>query len=153
LFEHLFETETIVPAARDRVFLFFSDAGNLARLTPASLDFRVLTESPFAMKEGALIDYRIKLHGFPMRWKTRIVQWNPPLEFIDEQLKGPYRIWIHHHRFEELPGGKTLMRDQVRYALPLPPFGEVALPWVRAEVRRIFEFRKQAILEIFPGED
>jgi hypothetical protein len=99
--EHLLETETTIPASRKNVFAFFSDASNLGRLTPPSLGLRILTPLPIRMGEGALIDYRILLRGLPMRWRTRICRWNPPFEFIDEQLKGPYRRWIHHHTFEE----------------------------------------------------
>ena len=150
MFEHEFVAETTIPADRDKVFAFFSDAGNLMRLTPPTLGFEILTPQPIPMREGALIDYKIRLHGLPMRWRTRIREWNPPFAFVDEQLKGPYRLWVHRHSFADAPGGGTAMRDVVRYALPIPPFGEVALPFVRAEIRGIFEFRRRAILEFFP---
>jgi ligand-binding SRPBCC domain-containing protein len=149
MFQHQFAADTFIPADRGEVFSFFSDAGNLMRLTPSSLGFEILTPGPIAMREGALIDYRIKLHRVPMRWRTRICKWDPPTGFVDEQLRGPYRLWVHSHFFADAPGG-TAMRDVVRYALPLPPFGEVALPFVRREIRGIFEFRRKAILEIFP---
>jgi ligand-binding SRPBCC domain-containing protein len=148
--EHDFSTETLVPAPLSEVFPFFSDAGNLMRLTPATLGFHILTPQPIPMHEGALIDYRIRLRGLPMRWRTRISRWNPPFEFIDEQLAGPYRKWVHRHTFEEAANGATLMRDHVRYALPLPPFGEIVLPFVRAEIAGIFEFRRRVLLELFP---
>lgn len=147
--EHRFTTECTVPANRDEVFAFFSDAANLARITPPSLGFRILTPSPIAMREGTLIDYRIHLHGIPMKWRTLISRWNPPHEFADEQLRGPYRTWIHTHRFEALENGHTLMRDDVRYSLPFAPFSAVALPFVRREIAGIFEFRKRVIQEIF----
>ncbi|HEU4679519.1 MAG TPA: SRPBCC family protein [Terrimicrobiaceae bacterium] len=146
---HLLETQTMIPATRREVFGFFSDASNLERITPPSLGFTIRTPLPICMEEGALIDYTILLHGLPMRWRTRISVWNPPSEFIDEQLIGPYKKWIHHHTFEEV-AGKTLMRDRVDYALPFSPFGDLVLPWVRNELRGIFEFRRQAILSIFP---
>ena len=149
--EHLFEAATTIPASRQTVFSFFSDASNLMRLTPPSLGFQILAPLPIRMEEGALIDYKILLRGLPMRWRTRICRWNPPFEFIDEQLKGPYRKWIHHHTFEEAKSGTTLMSDRVRFALPFPPFGDIALAFVRAEVRAIFEFRRKAILEVFPS--
>jgi ligand-binding SRPBCC domain-containing protein len=148
-FEHAYETETVIPAPRAEVFPFFADASNLGRLTPGSLDFLILTPAPVTMGEGTLIDYRIRLHGVPMRWRTRITSWNPPSGFVDEQLRGPYRLWVHTHTFEDMGNGTTRMRDHVRYALPFPPFGQAALPWVRAEIGRIFEFRRRAILEIF----
>ena len=109
------------------------------RLTPPSLGFKILTPIPITMQEGTLIDYKILLRGLPMRWQTRICRWNPPFEFIDEQLRGPYRKWVHHHTFQEVDSGRTLMRDSVRYALPFPPFGEIVLPIVRVELRGIFE--------------
>jgi ligand-binding SRPBCC domain-containing protein len=149
-FEHIFETETVLPAERARVFEFFSAAENLSRITPPSLGFEIRTPLPVAMGEGALIDYRIRLRGVPMRWRTRICEWNPPHSFVDEQLRGPYRVWVHRHSFSDAPDGGTLMRDEVRYALPFPPLGEVALPFVRWEIRGIFEFRHRAMMEIFP---
>jgi ligand-binding SRPBCC domain-containing protein len=148
--EHLLETETTIPASRKYVFAFFSDASNLGRLTPPSLGLRILTPLPIRMGEGALIDYRILLRGLPMRWRTRICRWNPPFEFIDEQLKGPYRRWIHHHTFEERDSRTTFMRDRVRYALPYAALGDLALPFIQTELWGIFGFRQRVILEIFP---
>lgn len=149
MFVQHFQTETTIPASPPEVFAFFSDAQNLARITPPSLHFQILTPLPLAMHEGALIDYRLRLHGLPMRWRTLISRWNPPFDFIDEQLKGPYRTWIHHHTFIELPNGYTLMKDSVRYALPFPPFGLVALPFVRREVAGIFAYRQKVIKAIY----
>jgi ligand-binding SRPBCC domain-containing protein len=148
--EHLLETETTIPASRKNVFALFSDASNLGRLTPPSLGLRILTPLPIRMGEGALIDYRILLRGLPMRWRTRICRWNPPFEFIDEQLKGPYRRWIHHHTFEERDSRTTFRRDRVRYALPYAALGDLALPFIQTELWGIFEFRQRVILEIFP---
>ncbi len=149
--EHLHESQTTIPAARDEVFAFFSDAGNLTRLTPPSLGFEILSPTPVPMRDGALIDYKIRLHGWPMRWRTRINRWRPSFEFEDEQMSGPYRSWIHRHSFSDAPDGGTVMHDRVRYALPFPPFGELALPFVRAEIRGIFAYRQSAIASIFPG--
>ena len=81
---------------------------------------------------------------------NKITRWNPPHEFVDEQLKGPYRTWIHHHTFEDTGDGHTLMRDHVRYSLPFQPFGEIARPFVKAEIRKIFAYREQILEEIFP---
>lgn len=149
MLEYLFETETTIPAPRQSVFDFFSDASNLERLTPPSLRFQILTPLPVRMAEGTLIDYRIVLRGLRLGWRTRICRWRPPFEFIDEQVKGPYRRWIHHHSFEEKSAGMTFMRDRVRYALPFGALGALALPFIRAELRAIFEFRRKMILVIF----
>lgn len=145
-----FQAETVLPAPLDRVFPFFSDAANLGRITPPSLGFQILTPSPITMQEGTLIDYRINLHGIPMKWRTLISKWNPPHDFVDEQLRGPYRAWIHHHEFTALPNGRTRMRDTVHYSLPFAPFSAVALPFVRHEITGIFAFRQKVMSEFFP---
>jgi ligand-binding SRPBCC domain-containing protein len=148
--DHVFEMETTIPAAREAVFSFFSQADNLMRITPESLHFRIVTAPPIVMKPGTMIDYVIRLHGFPMRWRTLISEWEPPFHFVDEQVKGPYRRWIHRHSFTETVEGHTVMKDHVRYQLPFPPFGLVALPFVRREVEQIFAHRRKVIGEVFP---
>ncbi|MGF1449701.1 MAG: SRPBCC family protein [Opitutales bacterium] len=145
--EHVLQRECFLPYPREQVFPFFADAGNLERITPPSLNFHILTPQPFEMKTGALIDYKLRINGIPARWRTRISEWNPPFSFTDEQLKGPYKQWIHTHTFEERDGG-TLMTDHVRYKLPFYPFGQIALPFVRRQVEGIFTHRNQVIPEI-----
>jgi ligand-binding SRPBCC domain-containing protein len=149
--EELFESVEVA-ADRDTVFAFFSDASNLEVLTPPQLRFRILTPEPIAMRAGALIDYTIRLRGFPVRWRTRIAGWTPPKGFVDEQLRGPYRTWIHTHRFVRTVRG-TLIEDHVRYSLPLGPIGRLALPLVRRELRGIFAYRRAQVLELFGGVD
>ncbi len=146
---HLFRKEIVLAYPREEVFPFFSNAENLERLTPSQIGFQILTPTPIEMKPGALIDYRLRLFGVPVNWKTRISVWNPPHEFVDEQLQGPYREWVHTHRFQE-EGGTTRMTDEVRYRLPLSPLGEVAYPFVRFQVGRIFAYRERALREVFP---
>jgi ligand-binding SRPBCC domain-containing protein len=148
---HLFTCTTTLPAPRAQVFPFFAAPANLGRITPPELHFRIATPAPIDMRAGALIDYRIQLFGFPMRWRTQIARWDPPHEFVDEQLRGPYAEWIHRHTFTDQPGGTTLMRDEVRYRLPLGGVGELALPLVRAQIQRIFRYRQRVILQIFAG--
>lgn len=141
---HVLETETFLPLPREEVFPFFAAAENLERITPRELGFRIITPGPVVVREGRLIDYRLRLFGVPFRWRTRITVWDPPHRFVDEQLSGPYHTWLHGHEFTEVDGG-TLMRDQVRYRLPLHPLGSLALPLVRAQITRIFRFRSGAI--------
>jgi len=141
---HRFATSTVLPLPLDRVFPFFADAANLEVITPPELRFQILTPPPIDMRVGALIRYRLRLMGVPFGWLTRITEWNPPHEFVDEQLKGPYKTWVHRHRFVE-QGGGTRIDDEVLYELPLFPVGEIASPLVRLQVGRIFAYRALAI--------
>lgn len=106
------------PRRREDVFRFFEDAFNLDSITPPLLRFRILTPRPIQMRSGALIDYRLRLRGVPVRWRTRIEEYEPPHRFVDRQVRGPYRLWRHEHRFEEIEGG-TRMTDRVVYITPL----------------------------------
>ena len=111
--EFSFQTELWLPRPREEVFSFFADAHNLQTITPPWVRFEVLTPKPVQMKPGALIDYRIRVHGLPIRWRTEITEWNPPHRFVDVQIRGPYTLWHHTHSFEERDHG-TLCRDHVR---------------------------------------
>lgn len=142
---HTFESRLVIPRPRGEVFAFFADAANLQRITPPWLKFRVLTPTPIAMAEGTLIDYRLRLHGVPLSWRTRISAWEPPHRFVDEQLRGPYRRWVHEHVFVEEDGGTTCL-DRVEYAVPGGAL--VDRLFVRPDVERIFAFRRDALLRI-----
>jgi hypothetical protein len=146
--ESIFESALWLPRPRAEVFAFFADAGNLERLTPPWLRFRILTAAPIAMRPGALIDYRLRIHGVPVRWRTEIRVWEPPARFVDVQVRGPYRLWHHTHTFEEHDGG-TLCGDRVRYAVPGGAVVDRLL--VRGDVERIFAFRRAVLLELFGG--
>ena len=141
-----FKTELWLPPPPEKIFPFFADALNLEILTPPWLNFKVLTPAPIAMRAGALIDYRLRIHGLPVRWRTRIREWQPPHRFVDEQLRGPYRQWIHEHTLEARDGG-TLCRDLVKYAVPLDFL--LHHLFVRRDVETIFNFRTQALKKHF----
>jgi ligand-binding SRPBCC domain-containing protein len=143
--EHVLTREQILPGPPDEVFAFFADAANLEAITPPWLRFRIVTPKPIHMAAGTLIEYRLQLHRIPIRWLTRIEVWEPGQRFVDVQLRGPYRLWHHTHSFEERDGG-TLVRDRVRYALPLGPLGELAhRAQVRRDLERIFNFRHERV--------
>jgi ligand-binding SRPBCC domain-containing protein len=131
---------------REEVFPFFADASNLSRITPKWIDFAILTPTPIKMRQGTVIDYRIRLFGVPMQWRTDIAVWEPPVRFVDTQLRGPYRYWIHEHTFED-HDGDTLMHDRVEFCsrglraiVPL-----VHRLFVNGNVSRIFAYRNEAL--------
>jgi ligand-binding SRPBCC domain-containing protein len=137
---------------RGELFEFFADARNLERITPTTLRFRVLTPGPIEIAEGTLIDYRLSLFGIPFSWRTRIETWVPGITFVDRQLRGPYRRWVHTHTFGDVPGG-TRMDDRVEYELPLGTLGDLAAGWVvRRQVEAIFDHRRAAIERLFPNQ-
>jgi len=146
--EHILERKQIIERPLREVFDFFADAGNLERITPPELNFHITTPQPIDIKKGALIDYELKLRGIPIRWKTEITEWNPPFDFVDTALKSPYKQWIHLHTFEEGDAGETIMRDRVRYRLPLEPLGDLAHFYVKKELKYIFDYRYKVIEEI-----
>lgn len=139
-------SEIRLPAPRDLVFELFSDAFKLEKLTPSWLKFSVVTPPPIKMHEGTRIDYRLKMHGIPLKWQSRIDCWEPPMRFSDVQVRGPYRYWEHLHSFEA-EGEATICRDQVDYAF----WGGWLVHdlFVKRDLRQIFSYRTKIIREIF----
>jgi ligand-binding SRPBCC domain-containing protein len=145
----LLRREQRLPGPPETVFPFFADAGNLEAITPRWLGFRIVTPRPIDMRPGALIEYRLRLHGVPVSWLTRIEEWDTDPtrpRFVDAQLSGPYKLWHHTHEFEPDGAGGTLMRDTVRYALPFGPLGEIARrAFVARDLEAIFDFRAECV--------
>ena len=133
-----------VPRPRDEVFAFFANAANLEALTPRWLRFRILNPA-VVIETGARIDYRLTLHGIPLRWQSEISRWDPPASFVDEQRKGPYRRWVHTHTFAS-EGGGTRVGDSVEFTMP---FEWLVGRFVMRDVQKIFAFRRQALMQRF----
>jgi ligand-binding SRPBCC domain-containing protein len=146
---HTLRREQFIPRPIHEVFAFFADAHNLEEITPPWLGFRILSTSSETISEGTQIRYRLRLHGLPIHSITEIRRWNEPTRFVDVQRSGPYRMWHHTHLFEA-HGDQTKMIDVVRYILPLGILGRIvhALK-VKADVRRIFDYRYKRITELF----
>ena len=131
----------------NEVFAFFSDAANLETITPPWLNFRILTPMPLEISQGALLDYKIRLHMIPIRWRTEICDWQPPYQFVDQQLKGPYKRWYHEHKFTDLGDGVTSVIDNVHY---IPRGGSlIHRVMVKPDLEKIFMYRQEKLTEIF----
>jgi ligand-binding SRPBCC domain-containing protein len=130
-----------LPAPPARVFEFFVDAANLERLTPPALRFEMLTPGPLVLALGSRLEFRLRVHGLPLSWQSEITRLEPPALFVDEQPRGPYRLWLHQHLFEPRDGG-TAVRDYVRWSVPL---ASVLRPWVERDLARIFDYRAEVL--------
>jgi ligand-binding SRPBCC domain-containing protein len=146
-----FQTQLWLPEKPEKISEFFSDPRNLERLTPPWLRFELLGTSTTLQKWGTLIDYRLRIHGIPVRWQSEISVWEPPRRFVDKQIRGPYRLWVHEHTFNEDAGG-TRVGDHVRYAVP---GGSIVQKWLVApDLQRIFHYRHDVLRAIFnPGDE
>lgn len=137
---------------RAELFEFFGDARNLEKITPSLLSFKVVTPGPIDMKPGTLIDYKLKVRGIPIRWRTLIETWEPCEKFTDEQLKGPYKRWHHTHTFTEENGG-TRCNDIVEYAPPGGPLAPLINKLVvQKDVEKIFAYRAKILEDMFGGK-
>jgi ligand-binding SRPBCC domain-containing protein len=147
--ELVLERVQTLPRPIDEVFRFFADPSNLEAITPPWLHFRIVGVSSETVGEGTTIDYRLRLRGVPIAWRSVIRSWQPPRTFVDQQLRGPYRLWVHTHRFEAC-GDETRMTDHVRYAVP---GGRLVNRWlVRPDLERIFDYRRDRIAELLGRE-
>jgi ligand-binding SRPBCC domain-containing protein len=143
------ERITFVPASLEEVFAFFSDSQNLALITPPRTRFRVVAGPLRPLREGDRVEYRLRVFGFPIRWRSHISMWRDREAFADRQESGPFRRWLHTHSFRAVPGGVE-MRDEVEYDLPLGLLGRLLGGWmVRRELERIFDYRGEAIRRRF----
>ena len=133
----------------EEVFSFFSKPENLSLITPKKLSFKILTPSPIKMKEGQLIDYTIKILGKKIRWRTIITDYNPPDYFIDQQLKGPYSMWHHTHRFKSV-NDSVEMVDEINYVVPFGFLGQIInYVFIKPDLVRIFKYREKVINDYF----
>jgi ligand-binding SRPBCC domain-containing protein len=143
---HEFKSEIWLPRPVEEVFAFFSDPANLDSITPPWLSFRMVRPRPIEMRVGTLLDYRLRIRGLPVRWRSKITAWEPPHRFVDEQIRGPYRLWIHEHNFEIQNAG-TIVRDHVQYAVPFDWLVHKLM--VRPDVERIFAYRTESLRRRF----
>ena len=134
-----------MPASLNATFAFFADPSNLECITPPWLNFRILTPMPVTIQRGIEIDYRIKLHGIPIPWRSRIDVWEPGARFVDIEVVGPYRWWRHEHRFESVPGGTRIV-DDVEYVARAQ---WISNPLVRRDLEKIFAYRQAALRQVF----
>jgi ligand-binding SRPBCC domain-containing protein len=149
---HILERRQRIELPIADAFAFYADARNLERITPPWLGFEVTTPGPIEMGRGTLIEYRLKLHRVPVRWRTRIEEWDPPHRFVDAQLSGPYAHWHHTHSFEPDGADAVWIGDRVRYAIPFGPLGELANRlFVSRDVERIFDYRREAVARELAG--
>jgi ligand-binding SRPBCC domain-containing protein len=149
---HLLEREQRIRLPIGEAFAFYGDAINLELITPPWLGFEVITPRPIEMGVGTLIEYRLRLHRVPVRWRTRIEAWEPPHRFVDAQVRGPYSLWEHTHTFEEDGPEATIIRDRVHYSIPFGPLGELAdRLLVRRDLKQIFDYRRDAVARELGG--
>jgi hypothetical protein len=152
MYVYTLDCELITHQSIESVFKVFEDPYNLAKITPANLSFRVISKEHATMRKGAEIEYNIRWLGVSLYWKTLVLEYQPPFLFIDKQLKGPYRRWVHQHTFETVPEG-VRVRDHVEYARPFGLLGRaVHAAIVRRQLSRIFNYRQEKLAEILKHE-
>jgi ligand-binding SRPBCC domain-containing protein len=149
---HTLDRTQVIPMPIREAFDFFANPRNLERLTPDLVHFQFLEEPPPKVSPGTILEYRLRLYGFPVKWRTRIESVNAPHQFVDVQEKGPYARWRHTHNFREVDAHRTEIRDRVEFAMPLGPLGELAYRFlVVRSLQQIFDYREAALRRLFPG--
>lgn len=151
---HVLEFRQWLPVSSELTWEFIANAENLEKITPSWLQFKVLKRTTEQLGTGSTIDYELKLHGLSLKWRSLISHWQPPHEFVDEQISGPYKSWHHRHLFSQLADG-ILIVDRVEYRIPFFPFGELAFPFIKKDLLKIFKFRqkKMAKLMVSNGQE
>ena len=146
-----FEFTQFVPARLDVVWDFFSSPENLSKITPPEMGFIITSPPQPEIYPGMFIMYKVSpISGIKLNWVTEITHVREKLFFVDEQRRGPYRIWHHEHHFREVEGGVE-MRDILHYRVPFGVLGMlVDHLFVKRKVRGIFSFREKRIRELFP---
>ena len=147
---HHLNSEIWLPSPRGRVFDFFADPKNLQRITPDWLQFEITSNPKLGISQGTVLEYRLKLRGIPLRWRSEIAVWEPPRRFVDRQVKGPYSLWVHEHTFVEEKGG-TKVGDHVEYAAVGGPL--VQKFFIAPDLEKIFAYRKRVLEKIFAAEE
>ena len=146
---HLKQSQTL-PVDREVLWEFISVPQNLNKITPPDMAFEITGEPPEKTYAGLLLEYRVKvpLLGWST-WLTEIKYVEEGVSFMDEQRVGPYKLWLHTHKLEDVDGG-TRMTDNIRYLVPFGPIGLLAnAVFVGRTLRRIFDYRRVKMEEIF----
>jgi ligand-binding SRPBCC domain-containing protein len=146
---HTLRRTTVLRGSLEEVFAFFENPRNLETITPPWLGFRIVSTTDDTVREGTRIRYRLRVHGIPMSWESRITEYVANSHFADEQIAGPYARWYHRHVFRQVAGGVE-MTDEVDYRLPFGALGRL-VHWlvVRHELKRIFDYRAEVIARQF----
>lgn len=146
----ILKQEQFLPITLDEAWQFFASPRNLNEITPDDMVFEIVSELPDSMYAGLLINYRLKpMFNIPLDWCTEITHIKEKEYFVDEQRKGPYRIWHHEHHFRAVDGG-VLMTDLLHYDIGKSIFGWIAGKlFVHKKVKAIFDYRRNKLQTIF----
>ena len=145
------KTSQKLPISLDNAWDFFSNPENLSKITPNWLNFEITSDLNGKMYAGLIITYKVRpMFNIPQTWVTEITHVNEPNYFVDEQRFGPYKMWHHEHKFEEIPDGGVEMTDIVSYALPFGFLGRIANAlFVRKKIESIFKYREEVLSKMF----